>query len=76
MNEFDQARAEAWLLKVYEKIGRKEAAAACGVTVNATYKWEMPGKRRSSRGPRSSPRGNGFGGLTSISANMPRESDR
>lgn len=39
MNEQQQARAEAWLEKVYEKIGRKEAAAACGVTVNATYKW-------------------------------------
>lgn len=41
MNPKEQDRAERSLLEVYDRIGRKKAAKACGVTVNATYKWTI-----------------------------------
>jgi hypothetical protein len=41
MNERQRIRAMSALALAYERVGRKEIAKACNVTVNTTYGWDV-----------------------------------
>jgi len=41
MNERQRKKAKSALEKAYNTIGRQAVADACGVSVQATYKWDV-----------------------------------